>query len=187
MCMQACACAAKRRLCPCSVCVCVCCMSTTSHMFDTCRHLPKILLTPAGTCQKFCRHLPTPAIAGVSFRYAPIPPSCTVEWQHLPISPHVRQHICCSIQRVLLGGTPHQICQKCPKKGAQLGLDWQQGNALLGGFCHQTPACVSLHGPALGSRWDPSAQQQIRVSNRPCVNVLCARCPVFLRICMGIC
>ena len=33
------------------VCVCACRMSTTSRMFDTCRHLPKILLTPAGTCQ----------------------------------------------------------------------------------------------------------------------------------------
>ena len=55
--------------CPCSVCMCVCRMSTTSHMFDTCRHLPKILLTPADTCQKICRHLPTPAMAGVSFRY----------------------------------------------------------------------------------------------------------------------
>ena len=72
-------CAAKRRLCPCSVslCVCVCRMSITSHMFDTCRHLPKILLTPAGTCQKFCRHLPTPAMAGVSFRSGSVLPHDT--------------------------------------------------------------------------------------------------------------
>ena len=33
---------------------CVCLMSTTSHMFDTCRHLPKILPTPADTCHGRC-------------------------------------------------------------------------------------------------------------------------------------
>ena len=53
--------------------VCVCRMSTTSHMFDTCRHLPKILLTPADT-----------AMAGVSFRYAGDPPCAHVHAEPAP-------------------------------------------------------------------------------------------------------